>query len=57
MNEYFVTESDVEEQLNRVYDLLDSGENPYWGATYIDGLRDALEWVLGNRDAPLEDQD
>ena len=48
--------SQIEEMLNRAYDLLDKNENPYFGMTYIDGVVEALSWALGHTDdEPIEE--
>lgn len=42
--------------LNR-QEKIDNGETRgFFGMTYEEGLRDALEWVLGNGDNPLEEE-
>lgn len=47
------------EQIEEMYDeavvLAAEGQNPYPGSTYVDGVRAALDWVLGEGgEPPLE---
>ncbi len=44
------TEAQIGEMINRGYDLRDSGENPYFGMTFADGVREALRWAIGEQD-------
>lgn len=50
------TEKEIEDAIAKCCDLADSGQNPFWGMTYLDGVRAALDWVTGNTDEhPLEE--
>lgn len=44
------TVEEIDEQMDRAADLEDSGENPYWGMTYAQGVKAALGWVTGELD-------
>lgn len=45
-------EEEIEDQISKALDIEVSGENPYWGATYGEGVRNALEWVIGYTSEP-----
>ena len=54
------TEREIDNMAGDILDKQEEIENGvsrgYTGMTYEEGLRDALEWVLGNGDNPLEDE-
>ena len=43
-----VTEEEVQEQIDESY------ESDNWGMSYEEGVRYALEWVLGSGDKPID---
>lgn len=43
---------EIEEQFNEALALEAEGQNPYPGSNYIDGVKAALAWVLGESDDP-----
>lgn len=46
----------VEEEYMKAADLSSRGVNPWPGMSYIDGVRDALGWVMGDsEEAPLSE--
>ena len=50
------TQSQIDAVLNQCSELEDSGRNPYFGMTYAQGVRDAIDWMLGDSsDPPLSD--
>lgn len=52
-----IEEGRIEEELNRVLEMGDAGKNKWPGMTYVEGVRNALEWVLGYMDeAPMDDE-
>ena len=49
------TTEQIEEQLNKAVEQGDEGGSKWPGMTYEEGVRNALEWVLGDYDhAPME---
>lgn len=47
---------EIEEQVDIALVYVNKGESKFPGMTYEDGIRNALEWVLGYSDvAPMED--
>lgn len=49
-------ETEILEELSQADDVLDSGESKFFGMTYEEGVKAALEWVLGyTNDRPMED--
>lgn len=46
----------IDDQLNKAHDFTDEGRNPYPGMTYVEGVRDALQWVQGQGDEPIEEE-
>jgi len=50
------TKSEIEEQLNKALDALDTGSK-YPGMSYEEGVSAALDWVIGNiDDRPMDDE-
>ena len=49
------TKQEIHQMIDKANDLLDSDN--YSGMSYQDGVKEALEWVLGYCDAPLEDEE
>lgn len=49
---YLLARSDIEidEQLNLAADQVDEGRSKYKGMIYEDGVRDAINWLIGNQD-------
>ncbi len=47
------TEKEMYELIDQANDRLEIGEL-YTGMSYEEGVKDALEWVLGGEDRPLE---
>ena len=43
----------TEQEIQEAADKVDTSKNPYPGMTYSQGVRDALDWVLGD----LEDDE
>lgn len=51
------TEYEIKDVLSKCADLEDSGENPFWGMTYAQGVRAAIEWMQGETtESPFEDE-
>lgn len=49
------TEYQIDDKLNKVYDLIDKG-GKYFGMSYEEGVKVALEWVNDDTDElPIED--
>ena len=46
------SDQDMEACFNEAVHLASNGENPYPGMTYIQGVRDALAWALGESEEP-----
>jgi hypothetical protein len=44
-----VTEEEIQEQIDKSY------ESDMHGMSYEEGVRYALEWILGSEDKPIED--
>lgn len=51
------TQEQIDDAKNRVMDLLDEGKNPWPGMTYLEGVRDTLDWLEGLGDSPVADAD
>ena len=43
-----VTEEEIQEQIDASYD------SEMWGMSYEEGVRYALEWVLGSEEKPID---
>ena len=51
------TEAEIDEQLNRAAEAVDDGTR-FPGASYEEGVMDAMSWILGQDDtAPLPNDD
>lgn len=49
-----VTEEQFEEEYNKAIEAVAMSQNPWRAMTYIEGVRDTLAWLGGDRDeAPL----
>jgi hypothetical protein len=48
------TKQHIDDVLNKCADMEDSGENPFFGMTYAQGVRAAIEWMQGDGENPLE---
>ena len=50
------TKQEIEEMFYKAGDMVISGENPYWGMNYVEGVEASLRWVLeeGDSDPPVE---
>ena len=47
------TDEEIEQELNRA---LEADLHKWPGQTYVEGVRNALDWVLGHNDtAPMDD--
>lgn len=49
---YFIHRSDeeIDKQLNLANELVDEGRTQYKGMTYEEGVRDAINWLMGTQD-------
>jgi hypothetical protein len=45
------TERQIDHQVDIAYGVIDAGKEVKRGG-YVEGVRDALEWILGDNDAP-----
>lgn len=51
------TQSEIDEQLNRCVQIQETGEEPFPGMTYSQGVEYALRWVTGDSsEEPLPEQ-
>lgn len=48
------TDKEIETVLNLAQDSISEGTSRYRGMTYEEGIRDAIDWIQGNGDTPLE---
>lgn len=55
--DFEVSTEDVEEELNEMTARVADHDLRYPGMSYEEGVRDALQWVLGERDVPPSDDD
>lgn len=39
------TQAEIDDLKNRCSDLIDAGENPFFGLTYAEGVQAALDWI------------
>lgn len=44
------TKEEIDEQLNLAQENIDSGESPYFGMTYEQGIVEMFDWLVGNND-------
>ena len=51
-----VTENEILDAIDKCKNWTESGESQWPRMTYEDGVRDALEWVLGNGDNPMDEE-
>ena len=52
------TLEEIETEYDKATGVVADGQNPWPGMTYVQGVRDALAWLLGDsEDAPLADLD
>lgn len=47
------TEKEIYDQIDKANENIESGDG-FHGMSYEDGVKAALEWVLGMDDAPME---
>ncbi len=47
------TEKEIYELIDQANERIENGDL-YTGMSYEDGVKDALEWILGGEDRPLE---
>jgi hypothetical protein len=47
-------EQELNDVLADIADMENTGENPFFGMSYLDGVKAALEWVLNEAEHPLE---
>ncbi len=46
---------EIDALLLKAEDIVITGQNPFWGMTYVEGVIAGIEWVLGeNDDNPLD---
>ncbi len=48
------TDKEIETVLDLAQDSISEGTSRYRGMTYEEGIRDTIDWLQGNGDAPLE---
>lgn len=48
------TEKEINKLIGDLDESLASGKSKYPGMTYEQGIRDAIDWIQGNGDRPLE---
>lgn len=48
------TEQQIDDILNKCADMMDLGENPYFGMTYAEGIDAAIKWMLGEGSHPFD---
>lgn len=46
----------VSDEYDKAAGLVAEGANPWPGMTYVQGVRDALAWVMGDTDEPPLDE-
>lgn len=51
--DFEVSETEVDELLNAVTEHIDAGTSKFRGMTYEQGIRDAIEWIIGRSDSNL----
>lgn len=50
------TDKEIDAVLNRCSDLFDSGDNPWPGETYSEGVKNAVLWLTGlQSDNPMDE--
>lgn len=49
------TQREIEATIARAMEIQDEGESPFFGMSFEEGISQALDWVLGNQENPLED--
>jgi hypothetical protein len=49
------SESEIGDVLNRCSEMADSGENPFFGMTYAQGVQAGIEFMQGEQDDPLSE--
>jgi hypothetical protein len=50
------TEDQFEDEYSKAVAAVADGVNPWHGMTYVEGVRDTLAWLSGDREeAPLEE--
>ena len=49
------TEEQIDEVINQCVESEETGESRWPGMTYEQGVRDALEWIQGYGENPMED--
>jgi len=50
------TEDEITDEASKAGILASKSANPWPSQTYIEGVRDALDWVQGDADAPPLDE-
>lgn len=48
-------DSEIYNQIDAAKDAIENG-GKYFGMTYEDGVKAALEWILTGQDKPMEDE-
>ncbi|MHA2136204.1 MAG: hypothetical protein ACW99J_20280 [Candidatus Thorarchaeota archaeon] len=50
------TDEEIREVLEKCMELEESGENPYWGMTYTQGVQFAIDWLTEEgQDHPFDE--
>lgn len=47
------SQKEIEDLVSRCAEMEATGENPFWGLTYHEGILAAIEWL--NQDNPMSD--
>jgi len=56
MYQISVSKAEIDEVLNQVTDAEDEGSSKWPGMTYEQGVKAAIEWLIGQTDvAPMDD--
>jgi len=50
------TDKEIHEQIDRANDKINSGDTDGF-RTYEDGIKDALEWIMGNGSPPMDEDE
>lgn len=48
------SEKQVEEIIDKCSEMIENDENPFFGMSYIDGVKAALDWAFNEGSDPLE---
>lgn len=49
------TKKEIDDVLSACIDAVESGDNTYWGLSYLQGVEAAIKWMLGEGDCPIDD--